>query len=128
MLLAEEGVIDLDEPLSEYLDEPLPEYPAYADLMGDDRHRQITARMALSHSIGFPNWRFLAEDGKLSRPPPVPCATSQQTSRPCGSPSAPKAFTNGPLLGWPGRPALWRLSRAVILSSSVNQKRPTKVR
>jgi CubicO group peptidase (beta-lactamase class C family) len=66
MLLAEEGVIDLDKPLYEYLDKPLPEYPAYADLKGDDRYKQITARTALSHSIGFPNWRFLTEDGKLS--------------------------------------------------------------
>jgi CubicO group peptidase (beta-lactamase class C family) len=66
MLLAEEGAIDLDKPLYQYLDKPLPEYPAYADLEGDDRYRQITARMALSHSIGFPNWRFLTEDGKLS--------------------------------------------------------------
>jgi len=66
MLLAEEGVIDLDKPLYEYLDKPLPEYPDYADLKGDDRYRQITARMALSHSIGFPNWRFLTEDGRLS--------------------------------------------------------------
>jgi CubicO group peptidase (beta-lactamase class C family) len=66
MLLAEEKVIDLDRPLYEYLDKPLYEYPAYADLKGDDRYKQITARMALSHTTGFPNWRFLTEDGKLS--------------------------------------------------------------
>jgi CubicO group peptidase (beta-lactamase class C family) len=66
MLLAEEKVIDLDRPLYEYLDKPLYEYPAYADLKGDDRYQQITARMALSHSTGFPNWRFLTQDGKLS--------------------------------------------------------------
>lgn len=66
MLLAEEGVIDLDKPLYEYLEKPLPEYPAYADLKRDDRYKQITARMALSHSIGFPNWRFFTEDGKFS--------------------------------------------------------------
>jgi CubicO group peptidase (beta-lactamase class C family) len=66
MLLVEEKVIDLDKPLYEYLDKPLYEYPAYADLKGDDRYQQITARMALSHSTGFPNWRFLTEDGKLS--------------------------------------------------------------
>jgi CubicO group peptidase (beta-lactamase class C family) len=66
MLLAEEGVIDLDKPLYEYLSQPLPEYLAYADLQGEKRYQHITARMVLSHSTGFPNWRFLTEDGKLS--------------------------------------------------------------
>jgi len=66
VLLAEEGVIDLDKPLVEYLGQPLPDYPAYADLEGDERYRELTARMVLSHSTGFPNWRFLTEDGKLS--------------------------------------------------------------
>jgi CubicO group peptidase (beta-lactamase class C family) len=65
MLLTEEKVIDLDRPLYEYLDKPLYEYPAYVDLKGDDRYQQITARMALSHSTGFPNWRFLEPDGRL---------------------------------------------------------------
>jgi CubicO group peptidase (beta-lactamase class C family) len=66
MLLAEEKVIDLDKPLHEYLDKPLYEYPSYADLKDDERYQQITARMVLSHSTGFPNWRFLTPDGKLS--------------------------------------------------------------
>jgi CubicO group peptidase (beta-lactamase class C family) len=65
MLLAEEGVIDLDKRLYEYLARPLYEYPAYADLEGDERYKQITARMVLSHSTGFPNWRFLEADGRL---------------------------------------------------------------
>jgi D-alanyl-D-alanine-carboxypeptidase/D-alanyl-D-alanine-endopeptidase len=65
MLLAEEGVINLDKPLHEYLARPLYEYPAYADLKGDGRYEQITARMVLSHSTGFPNWRFLEPDGRL---------------------------------------------------------------
>jgi len=65
MLLAEEGVIDLDEPLQAYLSRPLPDYPAYADLAGDDRYKEITARMVLSHSTGFPNWRWLESDGRL---------------------------------------------------------------
>jgi len=65
VLLAEEGIIDLDRPLHEYLGKPLPEYPAYADLAGDERWKQITARIVLSHSTGFPNWRFLTPDGKL---------------------------------------------------------------
>ncbi len=66
MQLAEDRVIDLDRPLYQYLEKPLVEYPAYADLKGDDRYQQITARMALSHTTGFPNWRFLTEEGKLS--------------------------------------------------------------
>ena len=65
MLLAEEGVIDLDQPLQAYLSRPLPDYPAYADLAGDDRYQQITARMVLSHSTGFPNWRWIEPDGRL---------------------------------------------------------------
>jgi CubicO group peptidase (beta-lactamase class C family) len=51
MLLAEEGVVDLDKPLYKYLDKPLPEYPAYPALKGDDLYRQIAARVALSLSI-----------------------------------------------------------------------------
>ncbi|MBD3852843.1 MAG: serine hydrolase, partial [Acidobacteria bacterium] len=57
MLLAEEDLIDLDRPLFEYLEKQIPEYENYSDLAGDDRWREITARMTLSHSIGFPNWR-----------------------------------------------------------------------
>jgi CubicO group peptidase (beta-lactamase class C family) len=65
MLLAEEGVIDLDKPLHEYLARPLYEFPAYADLRSDERYKRITARMALSHSTGLPNSRFLEPDGRL---------------------------------------------------------------
>ena len=65
MLLAEEGVINLDKPLQAYLPKPLPDYPAYADLAGDDRYQQITARMVLSHSTGFPNWRSFEPDKRL---------------------------------------------------------------
>jgi CubicO group peptidase (beta-lactamase class C family) len=65
MLLAEEGDIDLDKPLHEYLTRPLYEYPAYADLKSDERHKLITARMALSHSTGFPNTRLPDPDGRL---------------------------------------------------------------
>ena len=66
MTLAEEGIIDLDRPLYEYLSQPLPDYPSYEDLKDDEAYKQITARMVLSHSTGFPNWRFLTQDGKLS--------------------------------------------------------------
>jgi len=54
MQLVEEGKISLDKPLFQYL-----EYP---DAAHDERYKQITARMVLSHSGGFPNWR----DDKLN--------------------------------------------------------------
>jgi len=66
MVLADEGLIDVDRPLHEYLEKAIPDYEDYADLAGDDRWRDITARMALSHTIGFPNWRFLTDDNSLS--------------------------------------------------------------
>lgn len=65
MLLAEEGIINLDKPLCEYLARPLCEFPAYADLKGDERYKLITARIVLSHSTGFPNLRFLEPDARL---------------------------------------------------------------
>ncbi len=63
--LALEGVIDLDQPLQDYLDKPLPEYEfekdwrGFDDLKGDERYEQITARMCLSHTTGLPNWRWI---------------------------------------------------------------------
>lgn len=76
MQLVEDGVIHLDTPLQHYLKQPLPdikfekEWRGFTDLKGDDRYKLITARMCLSHTTGFPNWRFLTEkgfdeDGKL---------------------------------------------------------------
>jgi CubicO group peptidase (beta-lactamase class C family) len=65
MLLVEEGTLDLDKPLYQYLKQPLPDYQKYSDLEDDDRYKKITARMCLSHSTGFPNWRFLTEDNRL---------------------------------------------------------------
>jgi CubicO group peptidase (beta-lactamase class C family) len=65
MLLTEDGALDLDRPLEQYLGRPLAEDQNYADLAGDDRTGAITARHVLSHSVGFPNWRFLTNDGKL---------------------------------------------------------------
>ena len=65
MKLVEEGQIDLDKPLQESLGQPLYQYTKYADLKGENRCEKITARTALSHQTGFPNWRFLTDDGKL---------------------------------------------------------------
>lgn len=49
MSFVEEGRLDLDRPLYQYLPHP--------DLAHDPRHRAITARMVLSHTSGLPNWR-----------------------------------------------------------------------
>jgi CubicO group peptidase (beta-lactamase class C family) len=71
MQLVEEGRLDLDRPLAEYLDRPLPEYPSeekyapWSDLAGDERWRSITARHVLTHSVGFANFAFVEPDGKL---------------------------------------------------------------
>jgi CubicO group peptidase (beta-lactamase class C family) len=65
MQLVEEGVIDLDRPVHEYLKKPLPEYEKYKDLAGDERYKLITARMLLAHTSGFPNSRWFNPDEKL---------------------------------------------------------------
>ncbi len=65
MGLVEEGVIELDKPVYQYLEKPLPEYEKYKDLAGDERYKLITARMLLSHTAGFPNWRWINPDEKL---------------------------------------------------------------
>jgi CubicO group peptidase (beta-lactamase class C family) len=65
MQLVEEGVLDLDAPLPRQLARPLPEYPGFADLIGDERWRAVTPRMLLSHSSGLLNWRWINPDKKL---------------------------------------------------------------
>jgi CubicO group peptidase (beta-lactamase class C family) len=57
--LVDDGTLNLDKPLYQYLDKPLPEYEDYADLAGDERWKLITARMCLSHTTGFQNLRFI---------------------------------------------------------------------
>lgn len=57
MKMVEQGILDLDQPLYTYL--------PYPDIAHDDRYKLITARMVLSHTSGFPNWRFFNEDNKL---------------------------------------------------------------
>jgi len=57
--LAEQGRLDLDQPLVQYFSENL--------LPDQEQRRRITARMVLSHTTGFPNWRKGEEemDGPL---------------------------------------------------------------
>jgi CubicO group peptidase (beta-lactamase class C family) len=65
MQLVQEGVLDLDKPVYQYMGKPLPEFKNYTDLAGDERYKKITARMLLSHTSGFPNWRWFTDDKKL---------------------------------------------------------------
>lgn len=66
MQLVDEKRLDLDKPVYQYLRKPLPEYPVYSDLANHPRYKQITARMLLDHTSGFPNWRWFNEDRKLN--------------------------------------------------------------
>ena len=72
MKLVEQGVIDLDKPLQDYLPKPIYEYTPtkkwhdnYSDLKNDSLYKQITARMCLDHTTGFHNWRWYEKDQKL---------------------------------------------------------------
>lgn len=71
MQFVQEKVLDLDKPLVEYLDKPLVDYKikgwnrGYQDLKNDDRYKKITGRMCLTHTTGFPNWRWFEADKKL---------------------------------------------------------------
>lgn len=67
----QEKLFDLDKPLVEYLSKPLPDYKingwrrGYQDIKDDERYKKITARMCLTHTTGFPNWRWFESDKKL---------------------------------------------------------------
>lgn len=72
--LVDEGTLDLDRSISDYLADPLPSYAAadvedryarWSDLAGDERWRALTPRMLLNHASGFANFGFLEPDGKL---------------------------------------------------------------
>lgn len=51
--MAEKDIIDLDRPLHFYLSDE--------SMERDQRYKQVTARMVLSHNTGFPNWRWFDE-------------------------------------------------------------------
>ncbi|QNK61955.1 beta-lactamase family protein [Pedobacter sp. PAMC26386] len=70
--LVEQGKIDLDKPLQDYLPRPIYEYKKqrrwhddYSSLKGDILFSKITARICLDHTSGFPNWRWDMPDEKL---------------------------------------------------------------
>jgi CubicO group peptidase (beta-lactamase class C family) len=70
--LVEEGVLDLDKPLQQYLAKPIWAYAPqkkwhdnYSALKADSLYQKITARMCLAHTTGFPNWRWDEPDETL---------------------------------------------------------------
>src|SRR5580704_7620645 len=75
MQLVDEGKLNLDTPLKDDLDKPLPsygpypvfpdKYGPYKDLADDRRWEKITPRMCLTHSTGFSNFWFIEPDNKL---------------------------------------------------------------
>lgn len=71
MRLVDEGKLDLDRPVADYLPRPLPDYPdedryaPWSGLAGDARWRKLTPRILLTHSAGFANFAFLEPDGRL---------------------------------------------------------------
>jgi CubicO group peptidase (beta-lactamase class C family) len=65
MQLVDENVLSLDATLPALLKNPLPDYPAFADLKDDPRWQLLTPRMLLSHTSGLLNWRFINDNGKL---------------------------------------------------------------
>jgi len=68
--LVDRGVIELDTPLLEYVGESTARKDHLGEDFDDARARVITARMVLSHTSGFPNWRqkdrleFIFEPGE----------------------------------------------------------------
>jgi CubicO group peptidase (beta-lactamase class C family) len=70
--LADEGKIDLDASIANYLPKPLPEYVGegekfapYEHLAGDERWRKLTPRVLLNHASGFANFYWLNDDERL---------------------------------------------------------------
>lgn len=63
--LVDEGIVDLDRPLSDDLDQPLPTYDDWRSLQGDDDWQHLTPRHILTHSTGLANLRFLEPDMDL---------------------------------------------------------------
>ena len=71
MQLVDENRIDLDAPIDNYLEKPLPDHPdeekyaPWSNLKGDESWRKLTPRILLTHSPGFANFAFVEPDVKL---------------------------------------------------------------
>jgi len=48
------------------LDEPIYKYWTDPDIANDSRNKKLTTRLILSHQTGFPNWRYMTENKKLT--------------------------------------------------------------
>lgn len=55
--LVDDGKLSLDEPIAPYWTDP--------EIVDDPRHNMLTPRMALTHTTGFPNWRYFLPDKQL---------------------------------------------------------------
>ena len=76
MQLVDQGKLNLDVPIKDDLDNPLPTYGPdpvfpdkhgpYKDLANDPRWEKITPRMCLTHSTGFNNFWFIEPDPEAS--------------------------------------------------------------
>ena len=73
MRLVEQGLLDLDRPLQNYVSEPLWQnrgtswHEDLRDLRADPRYRRITARMSMSHTTGMRGWRRMASSCNMTR-------------------------------------------------------------
>lgn len=65
MQLVDEGRLDLDRSIADYLPKPLPAYPFYEALSAEERWRRLTPRILLSHTSGLANFAFLEPDEKM---------------------------------------------------------------
>lgn len=63
--LVDEGRIELDRSIADYLPRPLPDYEDHADLAGDESWRRLTPRIILNHATGLANLRMLEPDRRL---------------------------------------------------------------
>ena len=63
--LVDEGTLNLDATVADLLPKPLPDYPDYRALAGDQRWRALTPRILLTHSTGLANFRWLEPDQTL---------------------------------------------------------------
>jgi CubicO group peptidase (beta-lactamase class C family) len=63
LALVDEGVLDLDKPLLQYVSEDTAKADHLGEGFDDPRVHEITARMVMTHTSGFPNWR---RNGELS--------------------------------------------------------------
>ncbi|KQV56268.1 MULTISPECIES: serine hydrolase [unclassified Caulobacter] len=65
LMLVDDGKVDLDKSIAEYLPKPLPDYPRYADLAVDERWKTITLRRLLTHSSGLADQRFYDPENRF---------------------------------------------------------------